>query len=137
MKDIKYYAFYNNELNNVTVFSVKKFTDLYNKEILNPTTKDKNLIFTYALIKACQVAPNYTDAAKFVKNAEYDEIKLIDQDGAQDFTFKTTLKNKNGADIKTYIFCYLDIINKHDKAIILPFLRHAQNINVIDNEVEK
>ena len=58
-------------------------------------------------------------------------------DEKPDLMFKTILKSKNHADLQTYIFCTLKTVSKENNEIVFPFFRHAQNINVIDNEVEK
>ena len=137
MKDIKYYVFYNNNLKTITVLDVGKFTRLYNNEILSPSSNDKNLVFANMLLKSCSIAFDYYTVANATKNAEHDEIELINCDEKPDLMFKTTLKSKNNADLKTYIFCTLKTVSKENNEIVFPFFRHAQNINVIDNEVEK
>ena len=121
MKDIKYYVFYNNNLKAITVLDVGKFTRLYNNEILSPSSNDID----------------YYTVANATKNAEHDEIELINCDEKPDLMFKTILKSKNNADLKTYVFCSLKTVSKENNEIVFPFFRHAQNINVIDNEVEK
>lgn len=136
MKEIKYYVFYNNNLKAITVLDVKKFTKLYNNEIISPSSNDKNLIFTNMLLKSCTIAFDYYTVANATKNAEHDEIELINCDEKPDLMFKTILKSKNNADLKTYIFCTLKTVLRENNEIIFPFFRHAQIVNMPEKERE-
>ena len=136
MKEIKYYVFYNNNLKAITVLDVEKFTKLYNNEIISPSSNDKNLIFTNMLLKSCTIAFDYYTVANDTKNAEHDEIELINCDEKPDLMFKTILKSKNNADLKTYIFCTLKTVLRENNEIIFPFFRHAQIVNMPEKERE-
>ena len=136
MKEIKYYVFYNNNLKAITVLDVKKFTKLYNNEIISPSSNDKNLIFTNMLLKSCTIAFDYYTVANATKNAEHDEIELINCDEKPDLMFKTILKSKNNEDLKTYVFCSLKTVSKETKGIVFPFFRHAQIANMPKKERE-
>ncbi len=136
MKEIKYYVFYNNNLKAITVLDVEKFTKLYNNEIISPSSNDKNLIFTNMLLKSCTIAFDYYTVANATKNAEHDEIELINCDEKPDLMFKTILKSKNNADLKTYIFCTLKTVLRENNEIIFPFFRHAQIVNMPEKERE-
>lgn len=134
MKEIKYYVFYNNNLKAITVLDVKKFTKLYNNEIISPSSNDKNLIFTNMLLKSCTIAFDYYTVANATKNAEHDEIELINCDEKPDLMFKTILKSKNNEDLKTYVFCSLKTVSKENNEIVFPFFRHAQIVNMPEKE---
>ena len=136
MKDIKYYVFYNNSLNAITVLDVAKFTKLYNNEILSPSSNDKNLVLTNLLLRSCTVAQDYITVANATKNAEHDEINLINSSEESELMFKIALKNKSNATLNTYIFCSLKTVPKGKKQIVFPFFRHAQVVNMpeIDKE---
>ena len=136
MKEIKYYVFYNNNLKAITVLDVEKFTKLYNNEIISPSSNDKNLIFTNMLLKSCTIAFDYYTVANATKNAEHDEIELINCDEKPDLMFKTILKSKNNADLKTYIFCKLKTVLRENNEIVFPFFRHAQIVNMPEKERE-
>lgn len=136
MKEIKYYVFYNNNLKAITVLDVEKFTKLYNNEIISPSSNDKNLIFTNMLLKSCTIAFDYYTVANATKNAEHDEIELINCDEKPDLMFKTILKSKNNADLKTYIFCTLKTVLRENNEIVFPFFRHAQIVNMPEKERE-
>lgn len=136
MKEIKYYVFYNNNLKAITVLDVEKFTKLYNNEIISPSSNDKNLIFTNMLLKSCTIAFDYYTVANATKNAEHDEIELINCDEKPDLMFKTILKSKNNEDLKTYVFCSLKTVSKENNEIIFPFFRHAQIVNMPEKERE-
>ena len=136
MKEIKYYVFYNNNLKAITVLDVEKFTKLYNNEIISPSSNDKNLIFTNMLLKSCTIAFDYYTVANATKNAEHDEIELINCDEKPDLMFKTILKSKNNEDLKTYVFCSLKTVSKENNEIVFPFFRHAQIVNMPEKERE-
>ena len=136
MKEIKYYVLYNNNLKAITGLDVEKFTKLYNNEIISPSSNDKNLIFTNMLLKSCTIAFDYYTVANATKNAEHDEIELINCDEKPDLMFKTILKSKNNADLKTYIFCTLKTVLRENNEIIFPFFRHAQIVNMPEKERE-
>lgn len=136
MKEIKYYVFYNNNLKAITVLDVEKFTKLYNNEIISPSSNDKNLIFTNMLLKSCTIAFDYYTVANATKNAEHDEIELINCDEKPDLMFKTILKSKNNEDLKTYIFCTLKTVLRENNEIVFPFFRHAQIVNMPEKERE-
>lgn len=138
MKNIKYYIFYDNNISAITVFSVEKFTKLYNKEItskkLPNEIKGHNVLFTKCILNSCNILENMMSASLIVKDAEYDEIKFINASEEPEFNFRIKLKNENGLEQTTFIFCSTDTINENKNTVIVPIYKQLQIVNMLDNQ---
>lgn len=138
MNNIKYFVIYSNSFKILTVFDVNNFINTYNSLIsakrLESEVKEKQTLFTQALLNSTTYVSDFKDVAKITKKANHDEIKLIDYNQSPEFCFKAQLKDENGNFTKNYLFFEIKKLINENKTYLIPTIKQTQKINIVDNE---